>query len=132
MAPVYVGGVLVLASVGVAIAMVLAKNAAQDKADSTASDIKHHGGTCPAPANTTITGLAEACKVYSDDINAVNNDATIGNVAVGVGVAALVGTFVYWIAASKRDETVAVGSTSTVLVPTFGKSSAGLSLSGSF
>jgi hypothetical protein len=114
--------------------MIFAKNSAQDKANSTAADILNHNGRCPPPAGG-VPGLKPgaletACQTYADDNSAVNADATVGNIAVGVGIAAFVGTVVYWIAAKKREDNSSTPS--AVIVPYVGRSSGGISISGSF
>jgi hypothetical protein len=62
----------------------------------------------------------------------VNTDATLANVGLGVGIAALVGAGVYWVLATKSG-----GSSSALvhipqLTPMIGHSTGGLSLGGSF
>jgi hypothetical protein len=134
LAPVYVGGVLTLGSAGLAVAMLLAKNSAQDKASLQAADILKNNGKCPPPPGglpqIAPGDLAKACQTYANDNNDVNVDATVGNVAVVVGIAAFVGTVVYWIAAKKRDDSSTTGD--AIVVPYVGRSSGGISISGSF
>jgi hypothetical protein len=64
------------------------------------------------------------------DNNDVNSDATVGNIALGVGVAATVGVIVYWLVADKSPSGTA--TTKPVLAPLVGPSIGGLSLGGSF
>ncbi|HEV3193415.1 MAG TPA: PEGA domain-containing protein, partial [Polyangiaceae bacterium] len=102
--PVYILVPLSLGSAGLAIAMGVAKDSAQEKANNTAADILKHGGRCNpngGPPGLDPQALASACQVYADDNNSVNLDATVGNIAAGVAAAAFVGAVVYWIAATK-------------------------------
>ena len=134
LAPVYVFGTLTLGSAGLAVAMLLAKDSAQESANSEAADILKHNGKCPPPAGG-VAGLdpgdlAKACQTYANDNSAVNTDATVGNIAVGVGIASFVVTAVYWIAATKRSDSSTPNE--AVIVPYVGRSSGGVLISGSF
>jgi hypothetical protein len=119
--------------------MSVVKGSAQDKATSAADQIHQHGGTqgtCVNPAPSSI--FYGPCQALNDDNDAVNNDALVGNIMVGVGAVALIGTALYWILAPKADDTSTTpsgGATSSarpVLAPMFGPHSSGLSLSGMF
>ena len=123
-------GVVAVAGYVVTGIMVAYKNQAQSQANSTASDIVAHGGgggTCVAPTPK----FAAACSAYASDNNQVNQDATAGNVAVGVGVAATVGFVVYWLVADKAGAGTSAMRT-PVLTPMVGPSRGGLSFSTSF
>jgi hypothetical protein len=131
--PVYVAGGITLASVGAAIGMLIAKESAQDKANSTAADILKHGARCnPAvgPPGLDAQKLAQSCQTYANDNNDINTDATLGNFATGVAAVAFAVTVVYWIASTKRDASSVPNS--TLVVPYVGRSSGGISISGSF
>ncbi len=134
MVPVYVGGILTLAGAGVAVAMLEIKQSALDNAQSTEANIQSHGGSCPpTAANAHVAGLANACATFAGDNNDVNTDATLGNVALGVGIAALAGTVIYWIAADKSEKgDSARGATRVVVAPLVGQGQEGLLLSGEF
>jgi hypothetical protein len=73
--------------------------------------------------------VVAACSVWANDNTAVNEDATVANVAIGVGLAALVGTavygLIYGIHESHRHPRVA-------LTPMLAPSTGGLSLSSQF
>ncbi|HEY3818075.1 MAG TPA: tetratricopeptide repeat protein [Polyangiaceae bacterium] len=111
--------------------MVGFKNQAQNQAASTAAQIVGHGGgagTCTAPV---AQNFQQACSAYSTDNNQVNQDATVGNILVGVGVASTVGFIAYWLLADKG------GSNKSAVMhpevtPLVGRSLSGLSLSTSF
>jgi len=133
MVPVIVGIILTGAGIGVAIAMNNSKQSAQTQANSTAQNVVAHMDTCPASPNSTVPGLVAVCNQYQADINDVNSDATIGNLAIGFAAAALAGTLIYWLASDKGDEDSASGATTKpVVVPMFGRAAGGLSISGGF
>jgi hypothetical protein len=131
--PVYVLVPLSLGSAGLAVAMLFAKDSAQDKANNTAADILKHGGRCNpngGPPGLDPQALANACQVYADDNSAVNSDATVGNIAAAAAAATFAGAVVYWIAAKKRESSSEPNS--AIVVPYLGRSSGGVSISGSF
>jgi tetratricopeptide (TPR) repeat protein len=131
--PVVIGGLVVLASAGAAIAAAVAKQSAQSKANDTANDITTHGGTsCNPPSPSSLMGIGDACNRFISDNNDVNADATIGNIAVGVGVAALAVTVIYWLAADKRADSTSSATRAPALTPIVGPSTGGLSLAGVF
>jgi hypothetical protein len=131
MVPVYVGGVVTLAGVGVAIAMAAFKQTALDNANTTFANIKAHGSSCPPPAGTSDTALVHNCSVFADDNDSVNQDATAANVAVGIAVAGLVGTVAYWIFADKSTGEAHRTGQLTV-VPIAGPGTGGLAFAGRF
>jgi hypothetical protein len=131
MVPVYVGGVIALAGVGVAVGMYVAKQQAQDNADTTAAKIRANGGTsCNPPTPMSLHGLVGACNSFVSSNNDVNTDATVGNIAMGVGIAAAAGTLVYWLVADKAESSTHVARARPVLSPMLGSSVGGLQLSG--
>jgi hypothetical protein len=138
LAPVIVGGVVVVGSAALAIVMLISKQTAQNKANDTAAQISAHGGTSCSPpsiaadATTTLDKVQTACGEYQNDNQDVNTDATIGNIALGVGVIAAVGTIVYWLVADRRGDSPTTGSIAPVVTPIVGPSVGGLSLSGNF
>jgi hypothetical protein len=133
MLPVYIGAGVVVASAAVAIGALVAKQSAQNNANTEANLIMSNLDTCPAPSTATIAQM-NACTNFANDNNLWNQDATVANVAVGVGVAALVGTVVYWIAAKKRGGSASdpATATDTKIVPVVGTSFGGLSMSTTF
>ncbi len=141
-APVIVGGVLVLGSAAVAITMLASKHTAQNKANDTAAEIAAHGGaSCSPPAlqpgvqnsgmPPLLDQISEACSQYQADNDDVNTDATIGNIALGVGAVALVGTVVYWLVADRKSEPASTASR-PIVMPIVGRSEGGLAVIGSF
>jgi hypothetical protein len=142
--PVIIGGVLTVAGVGVAVAMSIFKSSAQNQANLTAESVKSTRGlACPPSMSdpavlamnpTFAQNLPGVCDQYTNDINDVNTDATIGNIALGVGIAAFAGTVIYWLAGDKGDDSGprSSGSSKPVVVPTVGNNSGGLSVGGRF
>jgi hypothetical protein len=131
LAPVLIGVGVAAGSVVWAFAMLSVKTSAQNRANDVADAIKKAGGTsCNPPAPTTLNGIVDACRQFQKNNDDVNVDATLGNVAIGVAAAALVGTGLYWLLAPKRS----AGSTAYApqLVPTVGPKSGALSVTGSF
>jgi hypothetical protein len=139
MVPVVIGGILTVAGVGTAIAMSIFKDSAQNQANNTAQSVESSMLACP-PSLVSPQQLANnpmlpaVCDQYTNDINDVNTDATIGNIALGVGIAALAGTVIYWLAGDKGDDSGprSSGSAKPVVVPTVGTNSGGLSVGGRF
>jgi hypothetical protein len=99
--PVVIGGVLAAAGAGLAIAMAIGKSAAMDSQNTTAARIQAAGMGCDPVSDPNNGALVNACASYDSDINNVNTDATIGNIALAVSVAALAGTILYYLVADK-------------------------------
>lgn len=107
--PIVVGGIVVAASAGVAIAMSVFKGQANDSAAQTYAQVNGAGFGCdPARGLSTndprYPALVDSCSSYDNDISNVNTDATIGNIAIGVGIAALVGTAIYWFVGDRSEK----------------------------
>ncbi len=133
MIPIYVGGGLVVVSAGVAVGALIAKQSAQGNANTEAQDLALAHVTCPAPSTATRSEV-RACTNFANDNALSNQDATAANVAIGIGVAAIVGTVVYWIVATKREDATAEAATAmdTKVVPFVGTSFGGLLVSTTF
>jgi tetratricopeptide (TPR) repeat protein len=129
-------GVVAVAGFVTAGVLVAFKNKAQSNADSVADQIVAHGGgrdTCTTQGLTQAPNFDQACGAYATDNNNVNADATAGNVAVVVGLAATAGFVVYWLLADKGErEGPAATATGPVVTPLIGRSLGGLSLSTAF
>jgi tetratricopeptide (TPR) repeat protein len=122
-------GAVAVAGFGTGIAFGAIKGSAQSNADSVATQIQQNGGgagTCVSPT----AKFASACNAYTSDLNDVNQDATIANIGLGVGVAGLLGFVIYWVVADK-DTSTAFQSVPMV-TPLVGRTTSGLSLSGHF
>ena len=133
MLPVYIGGGVLIVSAAVAIGTGIAKQSAQDNANTQTNLIIARQGACPAPSTATSRQVRD-CATLADDKSQWDQDATAGNVAIVVGVAALVGTVVYWFVANKRGDEVNTPATAreTKIVPIVGLSFGGLSASTTF
>jgi hypothetical protein len=139
MVPVVVGGVIAIAGGVVAGVMLNSKQAAQNKASALAQNIQSHGGTsCEPPTPANLGNLVQACQSYISDNNDINTDATVGNIALGVGAGALAITIIYYLAADKGggDSTSSAQSRGwlqgATLVPELGRSTGGLSFTAPF
>jgi len=108
--------------IGAGIIMGISKNSAQSNANDLGAKIEANGGPAANPG---------AYNAYTSDLNDVNTDATLANVGLGVGIAALVGAVVYWGLASKSGGSSALVHVPQV-TPMIGHSTGGLSLGGSF
>jgi hypothetical protein len=132
---------------GVAVGFgIIAKNQAQTNADSVGHQIANYEalqGVHPAGCDTatlmrlsgdasntgTPRGLtSSACKTWNDNNSKVNADATVGNIALGVAVAAAAGTLIYGIIYATHSSS----ATKAALVPMVDRSSGGLSIVGRF
>jgi hypothetical protein len=118
MTPFWLG--ISVAVVGGASAVVLAifKGEANSNDQNTQGAIlsaykKQFGGSPPMSycTNKPNPRFVQACQNLQTDINQVNQDATAANVAVGIGVAGLVFSAVYYFAASKGDAKPSPSST---------------------
>ncbi len=129
MVPVYIGGAITIVGAGAAIALGAFKQDALSNANATAGNIRSQGGTCPAPTGASAA-LLNACSILATDNDNVNADATGANVAIGVAVAGLVGTVVYWAIADKAGGSPRSGR--ATITPIVGRSLGGLALAGEF
>jgi ElaB/YqjD/DUF883 family membrane-anchored ribosome-binding protein/Tfp pilus assembly protein PilF len=120
------GGAAVLAY-GTAGLFVVFKGQAQSKADDLRRRIM---ATCP-PSADQMAELGPSCTALASDTDQANQDATLANVALGVGVAATVGLIVYWLVANKEDDPARSAAT-TRIAPVFGPGVGGVELSGTF
>jgi hypothetical protein len=133
MLPIYIGGGLVIVSAAVAIGGAVAKQSAQSNANTEAGELAASHSTCPAPSGSTSAEI-NACTTYANDNHQWNQDSTLANVAIGVGIVALVGTGVYWILAKKEGTATSepAATMSPKVVPFVGPSFGGLSVSAAF
>jgi hypothetical protein len=132
MLPIYIGGGLVIVSAAVAIGGAVAKQSAQSNANTEASELAASHATCPAPSGSTNADIS-ACTTYANDNHQWNQDSTLANVAIGVGIVALVGTGVYWVLAKKQGTTTEpAAAMGPKVAPLVGPSFGGLSVSAAF
>ena len=133
-----------VASFGLAIAMFVSKHSAQNKAtDDGRPDrgarrhVLHrppdaqHGVRTPDRRRCS-SEITLACSEYQTTTSDVNTDATIGNIALGVGASRRSGRSSTGSSPTKRGDSPAAGSISPVLTPIVGRSEGGLSLRASF
>ncbi|HZU82077.1 MAG TPA: PEGA domain-containing protein [Polyangiaceae bacterium] len=122
--PAVVLGIGAAAGYGVAVAMFFYKQTAQDRANA-AADLVNHGGCGTQPLTS--------CSLYADyqtDVGNVNDDATVGNIALAVGVAGTAGALIYWLVADKQEDVRA--SSRPVVTPLVGRGMGGAALGGRF
>jgi hypothetical protein len=142
MAPVFIGGGIAVVGIGVPIGVgVIAKSSAQNSADSVAAEIRKNGGTqgiCSSTKTADVKKFGTACSALSDDNSKVDTDATVGNIALAVGIAGAAFAVGWYLFAPKRDEPGKEKTTETmgtwkapVISPLLGSTN-GLSLSGAF
>jgi hypothetical protein len=138
LAPVIIGGIVAVAGGVVAGVMLNSKQSAQAKATSLQQNITMAGGvSCDPPTPGNLGNLAQACASYKSDVTDINNDATVGNVALGVGIGALAITVIYYLAADKGGDSASSAQSgglfkSATLVPDVGPYNRGLSLTAEF
>jgi flagellar basal body-associated protein FliL len=152
--PVIAGSVVTIGTAVTALAMYFSKQSAQNNANSVGSDIVNYAVrtgavrpdqtgmvSCNPPYPAKIANaISASCAQWVQDNNDVNNDATIGNIALAVSIVAAAGTvavITYWIIADHQDNS---GKTARgpVVMPYFtpsingAPSNGGVTLSGSF
>lgn len=144
--PIIVTGALALVAGGVAVGFgIIAKNTAQDNADNVGTQIANYEALqgvqpagCDNPTLTRLSGDAantstprglasNACKTWNDNNSKVNADATVGNIALGVAIAAAAGTLVYGIIYATHSS-----APKAAIAPMVDRSSGGLVLLGRF
>jgi hypothetical protein len=122
------GGVAVAGFVGAGLFADF-KSQAQSKADDLFVRIQQAHGMCPAPANQ-VKMFGPACDAWQTDTDEVNQDATWGNILLGVGIAATAGAIVYWLVADKHEDAHAAAR--PVFTPLVGPTIGGLMVSDQF
>jgi hypothetical protein len=135
---VVLGGVVTLAAAGTAIGFGLAKQSAQDAANSAAAQISAYAigtdkrssaaGVCNNPAKTSP--YYGPCGTLNTDNDNVNKDATVANIAIGVAVAGAAFTILYGVFGTKRSESAS--NTTPTVGPMIGQGLGGLTVGGGF
>jgi hypothetical protein len=132
---------LAAVSGGVAGYTAVVKSQAQDHANQTAASIVANAGSQTIDCNNLTMGqqktFGQACSDYNTDNNDVNLDATVANLAIGVGAGLFVGGFLYWFLADKgpKGGDSGVAQTPTlqpVVVPVIGHNYGALSVTCQF
>jgi hypothetical protein len=116
-----------VAGFATAAVMYFVKQSAMNNQSDVAAIINAHGGSCDNHPE-----LASYCSAYNTDVSDVNADATVGNIAAGVGVAGVVGAVIYWLVADKEQPASSAFITAPVVTPHIGRGGGGLSLSAQF
>ncbi len=141
LAPVVIFGSIAVAGFGTAVVMAAVKANAQSSADAVANQIRANLSAaqkadpnfhvCSSTVPADVTKFGRACKALSDDNDKVNKDATVGNIALGVGIgsAALAAGF-YLFGAKHADE--ATTARLPTLTPLLGPGLGGMNVTGSF
>lgn len=116
--------------------MYFVKQSAVNNQNDVAATIKANGGGgsptfCNNPP-TSPKDFTQICSAYNSDVSDVNSDATVGNIAIGVGVAGLVGAVIYWLVADKAGSESTGFLTAPVVTPHVGRNGGSLSLSAQF
>lgn len=129
-----------VASLGTALGMLLAKNAAQNHANTTGQQIRTfssangvnpnncQGSIMASPA--VASQIESACGIWNSDNRTVDTDATIGNITLGLGLAGAAGATILWVIAANHSHGSATGE--MTVAPIVDRSTAGLSVGGSF
>ena len=122
-------GVVAVAGYAGAAAALVFKQQAQDNADQVVAALNKARPSfqgCLAPSMV----YASSCSAYATDTSNVNDDATAGNVAIGIGLAATAGAIVYWLVADKGEG----GATTvrSVVTPVLGPHVGGLAFAATF
>jgi hypothetical protein len=144
----YVGAGVSVVGLGLGVGFLLAAHSAQNNVDSITSTIKNKANTdqtlisqgrsgnpCRDPIAVGDGGVsyAKACSNLKDNIDANSHDktvATIGFVAMGVGLATLVGG--YLITADRVGDTAAAPAPRWLVAPAIGPGFSGLAAAGQF
>lgn len=143
--PVFVLGGVGVAGVGMSITMWAVSQTANDKAKSTAAQIAAAAKAYNVPTNGACSpqsiakfpsGVQPQVKSNCDSLNTSQNnsntDATIGYVALGFGIAGVVGAVVYYFAGPGKPDKQAASSSKPVFVPWIGTDQGGATILGTF
>jgi hypothetical protein len=127
-----------VAGFATAAVMYLVKQSAVNNQNDVARTIQANGGGGSAtfcdnpPTNLGGKDFTSICSAYNSDVSDVNTDATVGNIAAGVGVAGLVGAVIYWLVADKEQPGSTGFLTVPVITPHVGRTGGSLSISAQF
>jgi len=125
-----------VAGFATAAVMYFVKQSATNNQTDVAHTILANGGggpnfSCDNPP-TAPKDFTSICSAYNSDVSDVNADATVGNIAIGVGVAGVLGAVIYWLVADKGTPTSTAFMTTPVVTPHIGRGGGSLSLSAQF
>lgn len=137
--PVFALGAVGLGGFGLSIGFAVAKSGAQSAADDTQAQItkaaKAYGRSSSGICNNPPTSdFVTACNNYKSDVDHVNQDATIANVGIAIGVVGIVGAVVYYLVAPKKGSTSdqKAAQSRPLLVPWVGEGTGGMNVLGRF
>lgn len=146
MTPVWIGIGVAVVGAGVAIGFALAKSSAQENADAIAAEIRAKNNNssksqitgqpiCSSSAKVDQDKFGRACAALKDNIDKVDADATVANIAVVVaalGAATALGWFLF--APRKKEEAGPAQGTwkNPKVTPVYAPGYGGLSLGGTF
>jgi len=133
MVPFWLGISVGVAGVGTAILFAVFKGQANSSYQDLSNEISMKGGTggtCvnPAPGSR----FYQACQSFQSDANQVDSDATVANIAVGVGIAGVAFALGWYLFAAKQDAKDSAPPPSSSFVPLLGPHTNGLGYVGSF
>ncbi len=103
MAPFWIGAGVAVAGGGVAIFMASQKSNAETNAKSVERQIRDAGGGKGACASGVPDRYTNACKTLRKNLDLVDTDATLGNVALGVGIAGAVFAVGWYLFSDKKE-----------------------------
>jgi len=136
MAPFWVGLAVGVAGGATAVVFAVFKGEASSNSQTLQSEIVHNANERGISPNnicvTPPTAFQSACSSFQNDINLLNTDATVANVAVGVGIAGVAFSLGWYLFAAKQDATPEAPNASGPFVPFVGPHEGGLGYSGSF
>ncbi|WP_394827197.1 hypothetical protein [Pendulispora albinea] len=135
--PAYVGFGVGAAGLATAVAFYFFKKSAQDAADEAAADITKNGGTrgtCVSTDPTVIARFGATCNSLRDNNDKVDTNATVGNIALGVGIAGAVFGGVWFFVAKKKNASAEKAPTTGFIrpVPMVFSDTKGFGLEGAF
>ncbi len=91
--PFWIGAGVAVAGGALAVVMGIQKSSAEDNATKVETRIRDAGGTkgtCSSTNPDDVARFGSACSTLRKNLDTVDTDATIGNVAIGVGIAGAV------------------------------------------
>jgi hypothetical protein len=139
------GGVVAVAGFVTAGVLGVAKSNAQTNADSLTQQIRtaaddpknqwdrNAGGPCSTKQSANVQRIfGKACAALNDNNDKINTDATIANVALGVGLVATAFTIVWAAVAVRREKHTTAWHPPVVVTPIIGQGTGGLTIGAAF
>lgn len=143
MVPVYIGAGVAVAGFANAILFTIFKGNAQDSAASVDQEIRTAAARRTPPLDPTgicvstdprASDFKKACGAYQDNLNAVNDNVTVANISLGVGIAGTAFAFGWYLFAPKEQSRrpSAFVSPPISVSPWSGGNSRGMTIEGRF